>query len=83
MKKVTIQGRVKMTGGKEKATGGDNKKAFLYEAIMQVARQFFIVKGFEMTTVDDITATLGISSDCFYDYFSSTDEILELLWEGY
>ena len=54
----------------------------LYWQIMQTAQVFFRSRGYDQTTVEDITAFLNISETQFSYFFHSLDEILELLWAG-
>ena len=54
----------------------------LYWQIMDTAQLFFLSKGFDHTTVEDITEFLNISEVQFLYFFPSLDEILELLWAG-
>ena len=50
------------------------------EEIIATAERLFQARGFENTTVQDITISLNTSESLFFHYFRSTDEILELLW---
>lgn len=50
------------------------------EEIVAVAEILFQTRGFENTTVLDITTSLQTTESLFFHYFGSTDEILELLW---
>lgn len=43
--------------------------------ILQVAREVFIEKGFESTTMKDIVEKSGLSRGGVYQYFSSTEEM--------
>lgn len=52
------------------------------EAIAMTAEMLFKMKGFENTTIDDITTHLKISESLFFHFFDSLDEVLELLWNG-
>lgn len=54
----------------------------LYCEILLTAQTLFQGKGFEQTTVWDISNSLQISAAQFYAYFDSLDEILDILWEG-
>lgn len=52
------------------------------EEIVATAEMLFQTRGFEKTTIKDITLSLNIRESLFFHYFNSTDEILELLWSG-
>lgn len=54
----------------------------LYYQIMQTAQFLFRSKGFDNTTVEDITSFLNIQDSQFLYFFDSLDEVLELLWAG-
>ncbi len=54
----------------------------MYRNIIQTARSLFINNGFDNTTIDDITISLQISDESFGKYFSSLNELLEVLWAG-
>jgi len=45
------------------------------------AQALFEEKGFENTSVDDIVARVGVAKGLFYYYFSSKEELLELIIE--
>ncbi|CEH33451.1 TetR/AcrR family transcriptional regulator [Romboutsia lituseburensis] len=48
-----------------------------YEDILSTAYNFFIEKGYEKTSVQDIINELGISKGAIYHYFKSKEEILQ------
>ncbi len=50
------------------------------QKIILVARCFFNVKGFNETTVEDVTNLLCISLETFKLYFHSKDDLLEAVW---
>ncbi len=54
----------------------------MYRNIIQTARSLFINNGFDNTTIDYITISLQISDESFGKYFSSLNELLEVLWAG-
>ena len=58
------------------------KSYFLEEQVIRTARQFFNTKGFDYTTITDITVQLDISTDQFHEHFESLDELLEIVWSG-
>lgn len=60
-----------------------NKLEYQYRTryeIIELARYFFQIKGFDETTLDDITGELCISRDDFNLYFRSKDDLLEAIW---
>ena len=48
--------------------------------ILESAHAFFKHQGFEHTRIADICRNLGINRRTFHRYFSSLDEVLEVLW---
>lgn len=52
----------------------------LRKEIMETARSLFTTKGFEQTSLGDITKELNISDKIVFTYFKSVDEILEVVW---
>lgn len=55
----------------------NNSSNQTYEDILSVAYTFFIEKGYEKTSVQDIINELGISKGAIYHYFKSKEEILQ------
>lgn len=49
--------------------------------IMDAAAQFFLTKGYEETSVNQIVEHLGIAKGTFYHYFDSKEDILEAVLE--
>ena len=49
--------------------------------ILQASRIFFTSKGFDQTSITDITDFLDIDRAAFHNHFDNLDEILEILWE--
>lgn len=45
--------------------------------IITTAEEFFLTKGFNKTTVNDILKRIGIAKGTFYHYFVSKEEVLE------
>ncbi len=45
--------------------------------IINAAKDLFLTKGFEETSVGDIVAKVGVAQGLFYYYFKSKDEILD------
>jgi AcrR family transcriptional regulator len=45
--------------------------------ILDTAEELFAQKGFDATSIDEITTSLGIAKGTFYLYFKSKDDILE------
>lgn len=52
------------------------------ERINLAAKELFSAKGYERTTMLDITKQAGIAEGSVYDYFKSKEEILFLITEG-
>ena len=57
-----------------------NKGGDLPSKILESARTFFKLQGFENTRIVDICRNLGISRRTFHRCFASLDEVLEVLW---
>jgi len=51
------------------------------EHVINAARQLFIDKGFQATSIQDILNYSGISKGTFYNYFSSKNELLIALFK--
>jgi AcrR family transcriptional regulator len=51
------------------------------DTIVSEARKCFHVYGFRKTTIDDITARMGISKKTVYKHFSSKDDIIKAVVE--
>lgn len=49
---------------------------FHKEHILAVAEQFFLTKGFENTTIDDISTSSSYSRRTIYAYFSDKQDIV-------
>ena len=45
--------------------------------IITTAEEFFLTKGFNKTTVNDILKRIGIAKGTFYHYFVSKEEVLD------
>lgn len=52
----------------------------LYSQIKEVGCELFQSKGFENTSVTDLTDKLQIKEQTFYEYFQSMDHLLEVVW---
>ncbi len=50
--------------------------------IIETARLLFQSKGFDHTSLMDITMQLNISDQMIFQHFKSLDEILEVVWAG-
>lgn len=55
----------------------NNSSNQTYEDILSTAYSFFIKKGYEKTSVQEIINELGISKGAIYHYFKSKEEILQ------
>jgi len=51
------------------------EKAMLEQEIVAKAKELFLAKGYEATTVDDITKGLELSKGVFYLHFASKEEL--------
>jgi len=49
--------------------------------LVKTARQLFSVKGVDQTSVSDIVKAVGVAQGTFYWYFSSKDEVLNVVVE--
>lgn len=56
-----------------------NRKKKRRKELLRVAEALFGEKGFDATTIDDITQGAGISHGTFYVYFASKEEVLQHL----
>ncbi len=59
----------------------EEKKTRRRKEIVQAAWELFGEKGFDATTIDDMTERAGLSHGTFYLYFSSKEDILRHLGE--
>lgn len=57
----------------------EEKKTRRRKEIVQAAWELFGEKGFDATTIDDMTERAGLSHGTFYLYFSSKEDILRHL----
>ena len=61
-------------------------KAYTYSLsdweILKTAESFFQNKGFDQTTIEDITGQLNVDRAIFFHHFDSLDQVLEILWSG-
>ncbi len=53
-----------------------------FDEIVRIAKILFDTKGFDHTTIHDITSLAGMSEGIFSLHFNSTDEVLEAIWSG-
>src|SRR5690349_4802812 len=58
----------------------ERKRLETLHRIAKTSFRLFSTKGYEETTLDDISAAAGISRRTFFHYFKSKDEIL-LAWQ--
>ena len=52
------------------------------EKILKVSLKLFMEKGFNQTSIEEITKLVGISKGSFYTYFKSKEELLESIIES-
>lgn len=48
--------------------------------ILETAKYFFDTKGFDHTSIRDITEYLGIQEELLFNHFKSLDDMLEVIW---
>lgn len=53
-----------------------HRKAQVRDALVSAAQALFRARGFETTTVDEITAAAGVSRRTFFRYFASKDAVV-------
>ncbi|MFK0165890.1 TetR/AcrR family transcriptional regulator [Rhizobium sp. NPDC090279] len=54
----------------------EQKRRLTFQRIADVGLQFFLAKGYQETSIDEIAAAAGISRRTFFYYFKSKDDIL-------
>ncbi len=55
----------------------DRKKTQVLNTLVDIAMELFVNKGFEETTIADITKSVDIGTGTFYNYFNSKEDILK------
>ncbi|RXT28168.1 TetR family transcriptional regulator [Rhizobium leguminosarum] len=63
--------RTETTGGRR-----ERKRRQTRERIEQAAMSLFLQRGFEATTIEDITEAADVSKRSFFDYFPSKEEVV-------
>jgi AcrR family transcriptional regulator len=58
----------------------ESKRRDTLQRVAQAGLELFLARGYEATTVEDISAAAGISRRTFFHYFKSKDEVL-LAWQ--
>lgn len=53
------------------------------EEIVKTARKLFVKKGYSETTVGDIVKAIGAAQGTFYYYFSSKEQVIDAIVDGY
>lgn len=61
----------------------EQKRRLTFQRIADIGLKFFLAKGYQETTLDEIAAAAGISRRTFFYYFKSKDEILLAHQSGY
>lgn len=59
----------------------ERKKEETKQKIFESAAKLFATKGFEQTTIDDITAAADVSKGTFFNYFPKKESVIEYLAE--
>ncbi|MBB2755110.1 UNVERIFIED_ORG: AcrR family transcriptional regulator [Rhizobium aethiopicum] len=75
-----------MADSKRTATGEgrrQRKRRQTRERIEQAAMTLFLQRGFEATTIEDITEAADVSKRSFFDYFPSKDEVVFAWQDGF
>lgn len=57
-------------------TAWERQRAALRAEIVSAARELFVTRGFEATTVDDIAGAVGVSRRSFFRYFGTKEDVL-------
>lgn len=65
-----------MRGIKDGPRRRERKKKAIRDAILKTARKLFIDKGFENTSVEDITEKVDIAQSTFFNYFPRKEDLL-------
>lgn len=75
---LEVQAQVSATGlaSGPPTSRRDRKKQATKRAIYDVAIRLFMERGYEETTIDDITGTTDISRGTFFNYYASKADIL-------
>ena len=65
-----------MAGTKNGSQRRERKKKAIRDAIFKTAQKLFIDKGFENTSVEDITEQVDIAQSTFFNYFPRKEDLL-------
>jgi len=65
-----------MTGTKNEPQRRERKKKVIRDAIFKTAQKLFVDKGFENTSVEDITERVDIAQSTFFNYFPRKEDLL-------
>ena len=68
-----------ISGNEKGGTKKEGRKERRRKELLSAAWELFGEKGFDATTIDDITQGVGVSHGTFYVYFSSKEEVLQQL----
>jgi Transcriptional regulator len=59
----------------------DKQKAEVKSALVKAGEELFKTKGFEETTIEEVTGTAGVARGTFYNYFQSKEDLaLEIFY---
>jgi AcrR family transcriptional regulator len=65
-----------MTGTKDDPQRRERKKKAIRDSIFKTAQKLFVDKGFENTSVEDITKRVDIAQSTFFNYFPRKEDLL-------
>jgi len=65
-----------MTGTKNDPQRRERKKKAIRDSIFKTAQKLFVDKGFENTSVEDITERVDIAQSTFFNYFPRKEDLL-------
>lgn len=68
-----------MGESREIVTRREQRRRQTFERLLQAARDLFSERGFDHTTIDDITTAARVSRGTFFNYFDSKDSVLAAL----
>lgn len=79
----TVKRSDRKTTRRSGAPSGPRKAEQRRAALIEVARDLFVEKGYEATTMDEIAAAANFAKGTLYHYFSNKAELLQVLRDGF